>query len=79
MDDNGMPVAFTYLARTAEEIEGHLSDDKLEKASLVYLIISQPVKENVPPFVLAIFGTNNKFTAQNVLDRWEFIKKELSR
>lgn len=32
MDDNGMPVAFTFLARTAEEIEGHLSDDKLEKA-----------------------------------------------
>lgn len=41
--------------------------------------MAQPLKENIPPFCLCIFGTDNKFLASDVLRRWDFIKEELER
>lgn len=72
----GMPMPFTHLARTTEEIEKNMKKDK---SSLVYVVMAQPLKKGVPPFLLQIFGTNNKFTAQNVLLRWKYTVDELRR
>lgn len=72
----GMPMPFTHLARTTEEIEKNMKKDK---PSLVYVVMAQPLKKGVPPFLLQIFGTNNKFTAQNVLLRWKYTVDELRR
>lgn len=60
--DNGQPIPFTYLARSANEIESQMKDETLSKASLVYLVMARPLKEDIPPFVLSVFGTDNKFT-----------------
>lgn len=72
----GMPLTESYLARTLSDISKHM---KNQLSSLVYLIMAQPVKPKCPPFVLQLFGTDNKFTSQNVLDRWEFTIQELKK
>lgn len=75
----GIPIPHSYIVRTPREIEDHLTNKSVNKASLVYIIMAQPLKQNVPPFVLSIFGTDNKFNADHVLNRWEFVEAELTR
>lgn len=72
----GMPLPFTFLARTAEDIQKH---SKESLSSLVYVILALPLMPKVPPFVLQIFGIDNKFTAVNVVNRWRYTIQELKR
>lgn len=72
--DTGMPRPFTHLARNANEICENMLQNK---SSYVYLVMAQPAVQNVPPFILQIFGTDNKFKTQVVLNRWKHIKEEL--
>lgn len=62
----GIPMAFKHLATSAEEVQTLL---EYEKSTHVYLVLAQSILEGVPPFILQIFGTNNKFTSENVLKR----------
>lgn len=78
-EGTGFPIERSYKARSAEEIENHVNDESINKSTLMYIIVAQPLKPNVPPFILSIFGTNNKFTTDHVLKRWQFIQKELAR
>ena len=41
--------------------------------------MAQPMDHNIPAFCLACFGTDNKFTAEHVLLRWQYIIKECER
>lgn len=66
----GIPVAFTYVASSAEEIQKLVGHDI---STHVYLVLAQSIVEGVPPFILQIFGTNNKFTAEDVMKRWDYI------
>lgn len=72
----GMPTAFTYLARNAEEIELNMRQNK---STLVYVVMAQPLVKNVPPFILQLFGTNNKFKTSQVLQRWKHTINALNR
>lgn len=76
---SGIPIKNTFMARSAEEIERHMTNDSVKKATLVYIIVAQPLKLNVPPFVLSIFGTDNKFKSDQVLARWQYTEAELAR
>lgn len=73
---SGMPVRFTFLARSAEMIEIHVNKPK---SKLVYFVMAQPLKENVPPYVLMLLGTDNKFTAKTVVQRMQFITQMLKK
>lgn len=75
-ETTGCPVPFSYEARTADEIKGHMDKDK---ASVVYLVMAQPINEKHPPFILQLFGTGNVFTAQDVVNRWHHTQKELAK
>lgn len=72
----GMPITSAYLARNLSEISSHM---KNPLSTLVYIIMAQPIMPKCPPFVLQLFGTNNKFTTQNVLDRWTYTVEELQK
>lgn len=75
--DTGMPIPLSFNAASQTEIQRIM---KLErKSSLVYVIMAQPLIEHTPPFVLQIFGTDNKFTTMNVIDRWLYTARELRR
>lgn len=73
-----MPVPFTYMARTAKEIEQHFSVNK-GTSQPIYVIMAQPLQGRAPPFCLCLYGTDNKFVFENVLTRWTFIKESLSK
>lgn len=64
----GFPVPFTFLARNENEIRENMNK---EKSSLVYIIMAQPLIECAPPFLLQVFGTNNRFRSIDVLKRWK--------
>lgn len=70
----GMPIQFTYLARTVAEIKKHMENPLAQN---VYIVAAQPIKPNTPPFILQIFGSDNVFTSSNVLKRWEYTKQKL--
>lgn len=72
----GCPKPFTYIASNAECIKGHLMK---AKSSVVYVIMAQPVDEKVPPFVLQMFGSDNKFKTTDVLKRWKHTNAELEK
>lgn len=76
-DKHGMPKTNSFNARNAKEIEEHFKNGI--EASTVYVVMAQPIKQGIPPFCLQLFGSNNKFTAQDVLKRWHYTKAELKK
>lgn len=75
-NENGMPKLHSFQAESAEKIKELLS---LPKSSLIYIVVAQPMKPKVLPYILQIFGTNNTFTAHDVLKRWSFTEKQLKK
>lgn len=73
----GMPKPFSFIATSATEIERIM--ELHAKSTLIYLVLAQPLIEHAPPFVLQVFGTDNKFTSVNVISRWMYIVQELKR
>lgn len=74
---NGMPVPFSYPARSADEIMEYF-DREHSVSPLVNAIMAQPIG-NGPPFCLMIYGSDNKFTSDDVCKRWKFIINELKQ
>lgn len=64
----GFPIPLTFNARDEQEIRENITR---EKSTLVYIIMAQPLMRNAPPFLLQMFGTNNRFQSQDVLRRWK--------
>lgn len=73
----GIPKSGTFQVKSFEEMKGHT--DSTAKSTLAYIIVAQPIVENTPPFILSIYGTDNKFKAGDVLKRWKFVETELAR
>lgn len=61
---NGMPILSTFQAKSVEDIEQYMT---APQSTLVYIVVAQPLTTIAPPFILQIFGTNNKFEALDVL------------
>lgn len=73
---SGIPESFTFNAKTAAEM---LTISKEPVSTIVYIVLAQPLVENAPPFVLQIFGTDNKFKSINVVNRWSHTITELEK
>lgn len=71
LNDNGMPIPFSFQARTTNEIQSHFSNSSNFVASSVLVQMAQPLDAIVPPFCLMLFPTDNSFTALNTLRRWQ--------
>lgn len=44
-----------------------------------YVYMAQPLIDNAPAFCLTVFASDNKFTHNDVLARWMFLKNELEK
>lgn len=66
---NGMPI-------NPEEIRKNMQKNKSNNA---YVVMAQPLVENIPPFMIQLFGTDNKFRAKDVILRWRHTIQELDR
>lgn len=72
----GMPITSKFMANSLGEIEKHM---KNPLSYLVYVVMAQPVMQKAPPFVLQIFGTDNKFFSADVNNRWIHTRNELEK
>lgn len=77
LDSNGLPIVGTFPAASAKVINQYFQENS--PASNVYCIIVQPLASNSPTFCLALFGTNNKFTANDVKARWKWMVTESAK
>ena len=46
---------------------------KNQMANYAYVYMAKPLAVDAPSFCLASFGTENKFTAEHVMLRWQYI------
>lgn len=74
---NGMPIPFMYPARDADEMWSHFANNKCS-ASFLNVIMAQPIA-NVPAFCLLVFSSDNKYTSNDVKNRWTYITEELEK
>lgn len=74
---NGMPIPYSFPARSVYEIYKHFSN-KNTIASNLNVIMAQPFGD-AHAFCLLAYGTDNKFTAMDVINRWKFITDELKQ
>ena len=70
---NGLPEIDSFLATSFDAVERMFADHTIARYAYVYM--AQPLDHNIPAFCLACFGTNNKFTAEHVLLRRQYIVK----
>lgn len=75
--ETGMPISFSFKATSHNEIQRFM--EAAEKSKLLYVVMAQPLIEHAPPFVLQLFGTNNKFNTSDVVQRLQFTVQELKK
>lgn len=74
----GSPKILSYEATSAETIINYMKNNK--QSQLIYVVMAQPIDENLPPFILQLFGLDSSsFSAQDVVNRWKYIKDELAK
>lgn len=66
----------SFLAKDAESIKEFV---KMPTSKSVYLVMAQALDEKVPPFILQIYGSDAKFTAEDTVRRWHYTKLELEK
>lgn len=74
--DNGLPIPFSYPAESADAILAHFSREN-RVSSFVNVVMAQPLG-NVTPFCLLVYGSDNRYSATNVADRWKTLKEKLA-
>lgn len=77
IDTNGLPINDSFLATSFTTIEKMFSDSSIAKFAYIYM--AQPLQQNISPFCLSYPGSDNKFTAQEVLLKWKYIVSECSK
>lgn len=75
LNENGIPDVKSYPATTPELIKYHM--DNNPKSSIVYVILATPMAPKTLSFNLLSFGTDNKFTIDEVLLRWAIMEKQM--
>lgn len=75
--ETGLPIPYNYKARNAIEFVDHFSSTN-PVGHFVNAIMAQPLAE-FAPFCLLLFGSNGKYTTENVSKWWEFIVDDLQK
>lgn len=76
LNENGMPQINSFGATSPDVIQEYLKNH--DKSSIVYVILATPIAQKTLSFNLLSFGTNNKFTIEEVLLRWAIMEQELT-
>lgn len=72
----GMPISFSFQPKTMKDMHAFL---KMPKSTTVQVMMAQPLKYGAPPFILQLFGTDNKHLGTDLAHRWEHTINELSK
>lgn len=74
LNKSGLPEVDLFLAISFKAIEQMFTN-----AKYAYVYMAKPLTLNAPPFCLACFGTDDKFTAEHVMLRWQHICQECQK
>ncbi len=66
-----------FEASSFERIEAMFKTHTI--ANYAYMVMAQPLQEGTPSFCISCFGTDNRFTANDVLNRWDYVAHELAK
>jgi hypothetical protein len=72
---NGLPIVSYFKINSAQKMKEFL--EKYEVPSNLYVIMATPLCLNTSNFCLCVFGTSNKFTANDVIKRWNRVNFSL--
>lgn len=67
LQTNGMPKRLSFPADCPLKVQQFVNDNNI--AHYVYTVIAQPIAKNAPSFCLTLFGTDNHFDYNDVLNR----------
>ena len=76
-NNDGLPIVDSLLALSLQGIEDCFRSQQIAK--FAYVFMAQCICKEVPPFCLGCTGTNNCFTATEVLKRWKYIYAEFHK
>ena len=76
-DDQGLPLVDAFLATTFESIQEMFESNQRSKYAYVY--VAQCLTKRIPPYCLACLGTDNCFSAPDILIRWKYIYTECNK
>lgn len=76
-DENGCPIINSFIAGSATEIQSYFNSEST--ANNLYAIVAQPLVVDSPSFTLCVFASNNKFSFDIVLRRWNYIETEAKK
>lgn len=74
---SGVPVPNAFPALSADLMKKHFDSNKL--SSVAFVVMAQPVAVNASAFCLAVYGSDNKFNANEVAELLHFIRTECAR
>ena len=77
LTENSLPIIDSFTAVSFNAIEKMFSDNQIAKYAYVYM--AQPLGKSIPVFCLACVGTDNKFTHETVLNRYNYIFEQCKR
>lgn len=72
---NGCPVVDSYPATSAATMANYFVNRALSK--IAYVVMVQPLAARAPAFCLVMFGTDNKFSAEDVGHRLDYMERGL--
>lgn len=72
---NGMPIPFSFPAKNAETILSHFSNQN-STSQFLNVVMVQPLSDT-PPFGLMVYGTDNKQSTNDIINRWLFLRQKL--
>lgn len=49
-----------------------------QMSMLVYMVMGTAILDKAPPFILQIYGTNNRFVSEDVMLRWKHTINQLA-
>lgn len=73
----GYPAQNCFPATSAAQIQTYFMENN--RANYAYATLAQCPVDNAPFFCLNVFGTNNKFTYEDTLRRWNYLEAEATK
>lgn len=75
--ETGMPIPLQFPARSADQMIDHFANGSI--SGFLNIVVAQPVVKGAAPFCLLAFGSDSKYTAMDVKNRWVYIENELKK
>ncbi|KAK3917588.1 Bifunctional aspartokinase/homoserine dehydrogenase 2, chloroplastic [Frankliniella fusca] len=76
LDRNGLPKVSSFVADSAENIKQQLLSKSV--SNYEYVLMAQPMAD-FAPFLLCMFGTDNKFSTMQILQRWKMASARVKK